>query len=155
LLLTYSANNKWLKTISAAQVQFNAIVTRRVTICLRIVVFLLFLGHGWLNLIEKKSLVDQYYSLGLSNATNIAHLIGGLEILAAVSVLIRPIHSLLIILFIWKMTSELFYPHWEIFEFIERGGSYGAILALWFLTKSSANYSFIVRGTSTTTSVYL
>jgi len=155
LLLTYSADNKWLKTISAAQVQFNAIVTRRVTICLRIVVFLLFLGHGWLNLIEKKSLVDQYYSLGLSNATNIAHLIGGLEILAAVSVLIRPIHSLLIILFIWKMTSELFYPHWEIFEFIERGGSYGAILALWFLTKSSANYSFIVRGTSTTTSVYL
>jgi len=29
----------------------------------------------------------------------------------------------------------LFYPHYEIFEWIERGGSYGVLLALWFITK--------------------
>jgi hypothetical protein len=30
------------------------------------------------------------------------------------------------------MASELFYPHYEFFEWVERGGSYGAIIALWF-----------------------
>jgi len=29
------------------------------------------------------------------------------------------------------MGTELFYPKWEIFEWVERGGSYGCILALW------------------------
>ncbi|MGH2649047.1 MAG: hypothetical protein ACRDE8_15820, partial [Ginsengibacter sp.] len=48
------------------------------------------------------------------------------------AVLIRPIRSFVLILFIWKVTSELFYPHYELFEWIERGGSYGSILALWF-----------------------
>jgi hypothetical protein len=38
------------------------------------------------------------------------------------------------------MFSELFYPHWEVFEFVERGGSYAAILALWVLTKPSVIY---------------
>ena len=28
--------------------------------------------------------------------------------------------------------SELFYPHYELIEWIERGGSYGVLLALWF-----------------------
>jgi hypothetical protein len=39
----------------------------------------------------------------------------------------------LIVLLVWKMGTELFYPHWEAFEWIERGGSYGAILALWLI----------------------
>jgi hypothetical protein len=30
------------------------------------------------------------------------------------------------------MASELFYPHYEFFEWVERGGSYGTMLALWF-----------------------
>jgi hypothetical protein len=37
------------------------------------------------------------------------------------------------VLLVWKMGTELFYPHWEAFEWMERGGSYGAILALWFI----------------------
>jgi hypothetical protein len=89
LLLTHSANNKWLKTISTEKIQFNELIIRRVTICLRIVVFLLFWGHGWLNLIEKKSLLDQYRSLGFSNPVGVAHIVGSLEILAAVSTLIN------------------------------------------------------------------
>ena len=107
--------------------------------------FSFIVGHGWLNLLEKKSLLDQYHSLGFSNTANVAHIVGALEMLAAISALIKPVHSILLIFFIWKVTSELFYPHWELFEFIERGGSYGAILALWFLTKPSVNYSFITN----------
>ena len=104
----------------------------RVRLCLRVVVFLLLLGHGWLNWIEKKTLLQQYAGLGFTNPALAAHYIGALEMLAALAVLIRPARPLLLALLLWKMGSELFYPHWELFEWIERGGSYGAILGLYF-----------------------
>ena len=104
----------------------------RVVLCLRIVVFLLLLGHGWLNLIEKKGLLQQYTNLGFSNPANTALVAGLFEILAALAILIRPVRPLLIALFIWKMGTELFYPKYEVVEWIERGGSYGALLALYF-----------------------
>jgi hypothetical protein len=104
------------------------------TSCLRIVIFLLLAGHGWLNLIEKKSLLSQYSSIGISSPDGAAFFVGMLEIVAACSVLIRPIRPILFALFIWKLGSELFYPRYELFEWIERGGSYGALLALWFAT---------------------
>ena len=106
-------------------------VLKRVICCLRIVVFLLLLGHGWLNIIEKKGLIGQYTSLGIPNPGNAALTIGLLEVVAACAVLIRPVGGLVITLFLWKMASELFYPHYEVFEWIERGGSYGCLLALW------------------------
>jgi hypothetical protein len=97
------------------------------------VVFLLLAGHGWLNLVEKKGLLGQYASLGFANPAQVAHLAGVFELAAALSVLIRPIRPVLILLLVWKMGTELFYPHWQAFEWIERGGSYGAILALWLI----------------------
>ena len=104
---------------------------KRVTWCLRFVVFLLLVGHGWLNLIEKKGLLQQYTALGFSNPANVARMAGAFELLAAVAVLVRPVRTLLLAFFIWKMATELFYPHWEVFEWVERGGSYGCLLALW------------------------
>ena len=101
--------------------------------CLRVVVFLLLAGHGWLNIVEKKGLLDQYASLGFSQPMQMAQVVGIFEIVAAISVLIRPVRPVLMVFLIWKMGTELFYPHWEAFEWIERGGSYGAILALWFM----------------------
>jgi len=103
--------------------------------CLKVVVFLLLMGHGWLNIIEKKGLLNQYASLGFSHPGKVALLAGVFEIAAACTVLIKPFRSLLLLLFIWKISSELFYPHYEVFEWIERGGSYGSILALWFAIK--------------------
>ncbi|KAA9038180.1 hypothetical protein FW778_15635 [Ginsengibacter hankyongi] len=105
---------------------------RAVTTCLRFVVCFLFVGHGWLNIIDKKDLVDLYMRLGFVNPVKTAGFIGIFEIVAGLWVLIRPIRSFVLLLFVWKIISELFYPHYEIFEWIERGGSYGAILALWF-----------------------
>jgi hypothetical protein len=104
----------------------------RVLICLRIIVFLLLAGHGWLNIIGKKGLLNQYEGLGFSSAGNIALTIGISEIVAAFAVLICPFRPMILTLLIWKMASELFYPHYELFEWIERGGSYGVMLALWF-----------------------
>ncbi len=120
-------------------------VFSRVVICLRIIVFLLLAGHGWLNIIEKKSLLTQYATLGFTDPQQTAITIGIFEIAAACTVLIRPFRFLIFVLVIWKMASELFYPHHELFEWIERGGSYGSLLALWFAlgAKTSANtYNF-------------
>jgi uncharacterized membrane protein YphA (DoxX/SURF4 family) len=103
------------------------------TTCLKIVVFLLLAGHGWLNLVGKKSLMGQYASLGFSNPAQAAHIVGIFEIAAALAVLIKPVRPVLMALLVWKMGTELFYPHWEAFEWIERAGSYGSLLALWFI----------------------
>ena len=99
--------------------------------CLRIVVFLLLLGHGWLNWIEKKSLLAQYSALGFSNPAGVAHTVAIFEMVAAVALLIKPVRPLLLALLVWKMGTELFYPRWELFEWVERSGSYGCLLALW------------------------
>lgn len=116
---------------------------RQLMYLLRVVAFLLLLGHGWLNLIEKKGLLDQYSFLGFSNAALTAQAIGIFEILAAFAVLIRPVRSLVLGLFIWKMMSELFYPQYEVFEWIERGGSYGVLLALWFGLKTPVHQTWL------------
>ena len=104
---------------------------RLVGLTLRIAVAMLLLGHGWLNLIEKKGLLAQYTSLGFSNPAQVAHIAGIFESVAALAVLVRPVRPLLLAFFVWKMGTELFYPKWELFEWVERGGSYGCILALW------------------------
>ncbi len=108
----------------------------RLTWALRIIVFLLLLGHGWLNIIEKKGLIDQYSRIGFGSPYMVARIVGIMEIIAALSVLIKPIPALLIAFFIWKMATEVLYPHYAMFEWIERGGSYGSILALWLAVRS-------------------
>lgn len=118
----------------------------KVSTVLRFVVFFLFLGHGCLNLMEKKSLLNQYMTLGFIHPADVAQTIGVFEIIAAFSVLIRPFRSVLLALFFWKISSELFYPHHELFEWIERSGSYGAILGLWFaLDSASRQYQFFYK----------
>jgi hypothetical protein len=114
----------------------------RVLICLRIIIFLLLAGHGWLNIIEKKSLLNQYASLGFPNAGKTALTIGIGEIVAALVVLIRPFRTMVLALLIWKIASEFFYPHDELLEWIERGGSYGVLLALWFALDPHASFKF-------------
>ncbi len=113
----------------------------RVILCLRIIVFLLLAGHGWLNLIEKKGLLAQYQSLGFADPARTALIAGCFEILAAVAILVRPVAAVLMALLVWKMGTELFYPHWELFEWVERAGSYGSILALWFAIRSAYHWA--------------
>ena len=115
-----------------ANFQMDAKTYRQVLICLKTIVFLLLIGHGWLNMIEKKGLVSQYTSLGFSRAGLTALTIGIIEINAAFLIFIFPYRPLILAIFIWKISSELFYPHYKLFEWIERGGSYGVLLALWF-----------------------
>ena len=109
---------------------------RQAKLCLQLVIFFLLAGHGWLNILEKKGLLLQYTSLGFSNTQNTALSIGILEIMAAFAVLFNPLRPLVFVLIFWKMFSEFFYPHYEFFEWIERGGSYGCLVALWLASKA-------------------
>jgi uncharacterized membrane protein HdeD (DUF308 family) len=124
-------NFKWLFSAVNPEEPISEKSLTNVTLILRFTVFLLLTGHGWLNLIQKPGLINQYTALGFSNPENISVIVGIFEIMAAVAVLIKPVRSLIIVFLIWKMGTELFYPHFEIFEWIERGGSYGTLLALW------------------------
>jgi hypothetical protein len=115
--------------------------------CLRVVTFLLFMGHGFLNIIGKKSLLIQYSSLGFTHPSSVSITIGTLEISSALILLFRPRAPLLIALILWKMTSELFYPHYEVFEWIERAGSYGTLIALFFAIRMYAAYPQLPKRT--------
>jgi hypothetical protein len=108
-----------------------------VRVFLQGVVFLLLAGHAWLNLLDKKQLLLQYTSLGLHNPQQAAIIAGLIEIGMALIVLVKPIRSFLLVFLVWKIGTELFYPHYEIFEWVERGGSYGTLLALWFAVGTS------------------
>ena len=107
----------------------------RLALCLRVLAFLLLLGHGGLNLVMKKGLIDQYTSMGFANPQQVAQMIGLVEITAAFVILIKPLRWLVFTFFLWKMSCELFYPRYELFEWIERSGSYGVLLALWLVTE--------------------
>src|SRR3569833_295328 len=124
-MLSGGVNLKGLFTRVNPNIELPAETLPKVVTCLKVIVFLLLAGHGWLNLIEKKGLMSQYTSLGFSNPAFVAHLAGAFEVAAAVSVLIKPIRSVLLVFFVWKVATELLYPHWEAFEFIGRGGGGG------------------------------
>jgi hypothetical protein len=123
-------NRRWIfSTINPGEtVPEKSLATTKKT--LQVIIFLLLAGHGWLNLIEKPGILKQYESLGFINPANISMLVGLFEIMAAIAVLVKPARPLVIVFLIWKMGTELFYPHFEIFEWVERGGSYGTLLAL-------------------------
>ncbi len=126
-LVLLTAGQGWFRRLTAP-VNIDA----RVVWCLRIAACLLLAGHGWLNLIEKQTLLGQYAALGFSDTAAVARVVGAFELLGALTILVKPLRSFVLILLMWKMATELFYPHWEVFEWIERGGSYGVLLALWF-----------------------
>ncbi|MBK0379099.1 hypothetical protein [Mucilaginibacter segetis] len=149
--LILSGNTSTLRQLFARvepPAKITAKTIEHLTLCLRVVVFSLLVGHGWLNLLSKKSLLAQYASLGFLYPARIAQYIGIIEVAGACIVIMRPFCKLLLVLFIWKVISELFYPRYEVFEWIERGGSYCSILALWFAlqyTSSGINVRFWKR----------
>jgi hypothetical protein len=129
-------------------VDLDAKTWGKIMVCLRIIIFLLLAGHGWLNMIGKKGLLSQYTSLGFSDAGRTASTIGLFEIMAGFTILIHPYRPLVLAIFIWKISSELFYPHFVLFEWIERGGSYGVLLALWFALDPNASFNYKTKLTS-------
>jgi hypothetical protein len=109
----------------------------KVILCLRIIASIFLLGHGLLNLIGKKGLLMQYEALGSNNPQLVSYILGTIEIAgAAIFLAKRPLPAFVLFFFIWKVSTEIFYPQWVIWEWIERGGSYGTLLALWIALRS-------------------
>lgn len=98
----------------------------------------LLFAHGALQAITHKPLFASLYGV-LSLPASVAPVIGLMEMLAAVLVLAAPTPALLLAIVAWKVASEILFPlsGTPIWEFVERGGSYAAPLALVLLSRTS------------------
>jgi hypothetical protein len=135
LLLDKSSRPKfYLRKIEVSKVAGNL---ERATFCLKIAAFSLLAGHGWLNLLGKEAWVARYHEVGGMNGYQVAIVLGCIELAGALGILIGWFRALPLLFLFWKMVTEALYPHYTIVEWIERGGSYGVLLALWYLQSSS------------------
>ena len=99
---------------------------------------LLLLGHGMLAVEGKAGIATHWHALMPAiDALMMTRAAGAVELAMAFFVLLEPSKTLCITACIWKLATEALFivagaPFWE---FIERGGSYGAplVLALWLM----------------------
>jgi hypothetical protein len=99
---------------------------------------ILLFAHGALQAItHKPSFATLYGAVGLP--ASVATFVGGAEMLVALLVAVAPIPALLVAVAAWKLASESLFPlaGMPIWELVERGGSYGAPLALAVLCGTS------------------
>lgn len=96
---------------------------------------LLLFGHGALAAITGKALFAKHYAT-LGWPETVVPIIGYAEMIVSAIVLVLPNPALLIAIAVWKLATEALFPlsGSPIWEFIERGGSYAAPLALALLT---------------------
>jgi hypothetical protein len=116
-------------------------VHRSIPAILRWTTGLLLFGHGALAAITAKAMFTTHYAaIGLPATT--VSLVGQVEMAAAALVLAWPNPLLLIAIAIWKLVTEALFPisGSPIWEYVERGGSYAAplALALWLLAPRRA-----------------
>ncbi|HTF21420.1 MAG TPA: hypothetical protein VK658_25255 [Chryseolinea sp.] len=134
LLLSVPATGKFrLGERLLPSLTMNPERVRIVMMCLQMFGFLLLLGHGILNLQEKPGLLSHYATVGLADPHTTAFYVGIFECLAACMILVKPNRTIVLILLIWKVASEMPYPAYAVFEWIERGGSYAILLGLWMI----------------------
>jgi len=106
---------------------------------LKIGVFGIFLGHGIYAIQVNQAWVPFLEKVGFSNdlALQIMPYIGYLDIIVAVSVLIKPLRIILIWAIFWAFLTALMRPiaGGSILDFVERAGNWATPLALLLLLK--------------------
>jgi hypothetical protein len=107
---------------------------------LRAAVFLTFFGHGYLALMGNKKWVTYLETVGFSfeRAASLIPYIGGLDILVAITILLKPNKYIVLWAVFWAFSTALIRPlsGEDIWSFIERGANWGAPLALFFILKN-------------------
>jgi hypothetical protein len=95
-------------------------------------------AHGALQAITRKPLFATLYG-AIDLPATVAPVLGVGEMAAAVLVVVAPMPALLIAIAVWKVATEALFPlsGTPIWEFVERGGSYAAPIALVLLSGSS------------------
>jgi hypothetical protein len=112
----------------------DAGLKHRLAWILRVTTSALLIGHGVLAAAVQKPLLQHHLdAVGLPFVPLTA--VGGFEIALGLAVLLDSAGWLLLFVAAWKIVTESFYPlsGAPFWEFIERGGSYLAPLALFFL----------------------
>jgi len=106
---------------------------------LKIGVFGIFLGHGIYAIQVKMAWIPFLETIGFSNelAIQIMPYIGYLDILIAISVLIKPLRIVLLWAIFWAFLTAIMRPlaGGSIIDFIERAGNWVTPLALFLLLK--------------------
>lgn len=142
------SRREWWEPISPARAaQADNARIERVATILRVTTGMLLIGHGGFGAFMHKPMLEQHYlSAGLSAwPIEIGALVAGIgwfEIVLGIAALARPFPLLLMFIVLWKLATEMLYPFSgaPIWEFVERGGSYGAPLALyWIRARASAD----------------
>lgn len=104
----------------------------------RITTATLLIGHGAFGaVVGKPQLTHQLQVMGLGNVPLAAW--GGFELALGLGILLGTAGWLPLFVFFWKMATELAYPlsGAPIWEFVERGGSYAAPLALFLVDRET------------------
>jgi hypothetical protein len=98
----------------------------------------LLFAHGALQAVEQKPMFTAMYA-AVGVPASVISLIGVGEMLTALLVLIAPVPALLLLIAAWKLATEALFPisGAPVWEFIERGGSYAAPIALVLLSGHS------------------
>jgi len=110
---------------------------------LRVTTALLLIGHGGFDFAMGKDWASYGAAAGISPTTLATHplspMAGWFECVLGLIVLLRPMRGVLLFVLAWKLATEAFRPlaGEPIWEFIERGGSYGAPLALAWIQRRS------------------
>lgn len=108
---------------------------------LRVTIALLLIGHGGFDFALDKDWSEYVAALGLSPSTLATHplrpVAGWFEAALGLLVLVWPTRPLLLFVLAWKVGTEALRPlaGEPIWEFVERGGSYAAPLALVWLQR--------------------
>ena len=137
-LLLASERLKWFERVrppvlnAASRAKYRA----QLIWIFRITTALLLIGHGAFGaVVGKAQLAHQLDSLGLRHVPLAAW--GGFELALGLATLLGTLGWLPLFIFFWKVSTELAYPlsGAPIWEFVERGGSYAAPLALFLLAR--------------------
>jgi hypothetical protein len=143
LLTALAAGSRggWFARLSAPPLDGRLL--GRVSAVLRLTTVTLLLGHGLLAVAGKPLLAKHLTALGVAAwgapVPAVLSAQGWFEIGLGAAVLAFPSWPLLCLVLAWKLGTELLFPLTgdSIWEFIERGGSYGAPLALLILARSA------------------
>ena len=123
----------WTEPIRVGPVSRQTL--KRVAIVLQWITALTLIGHGAYNaIVQKPMLLDQYTKVGLT-APGFMPVLGWFEMALGAAIAIRPLRALLLVACLYKVGTELLYPvtGYPMYEFVERGFTYVAPLALFFL----------------------
>ena len=129
---------QWFEPIQIGPVSRDAL--KRVATGLQWITALVLIGHGAYNaIVQKPMLLDQYTKVGLTSLPLVGSRfmpgLGWFEMALGLAIAVKPLRALVFAAFVFKVATELLYPvtGYPLYEFVERGFTYVAPLALFLL----------------------